>query len=93
MTDRKRTDFIAVHCSATRPSMDVGVKEIDQWHRARGFSGGVGYHYVIRRDGTLEHGRAEAAVGAHVEGYNHNSVGVCLGGGVIETAEPWSPRP
>lgn len=81
MASRKTTDWIAVHCSATRPSMDVGVKEIDKWHKARGWSG-VGYHYVVRRNGTVEAGRPEKAIGAHVEGYNHNSLGICWVGGV-----------
>lgn len=83
MPTRKATDFIAVHCSATRPSMDIGVKEITQWHKAKGWST-IGYHYVIRRNGTLETGRRENEIGAHVEGHNHNSIGVCLVGGVHE---------
>lgn len=83
MAARTSTDYIAVHCSATRPSMDVGVKEIRQWHKARGFAD-IGYHFVIRRSGKVEAGRAEDQVGAHVEGYNHNSLGVCLVGGVSE---------
>lgn len=83
MAKRKATDFIAVHCSATRPSMLIGVKDIDKWHKAKGWSG-VGYHYVIKRDGTLETGRREDQIGAHVEGFNANSLGVCLVGGVAE---------
>ena len=34
---RYDTKFIVVHCSATRPSQDIGAKEIDRWHRERGF--------------------------------------------------------
>ena len=44
---------IIVHCSATRPGLDIGVDEIDRWHRERGFHG-VGYHAVIRRNGVVE---------------------------------------
>jgi len=73
--------FIAIHCSASNPKMDIGVEEIDRWHRARGFVK-IGYHYVIRRDGTLEMGRPTTEIGAHVEGYNSSSIGVCLVGGV-----------
>ena len=80
---RKTTDYIVVHCAATKPSMDIGVKDIDRWHRARGFLC-VGYHKVIRRDGSIEDGRAITAAGAHVKGYNHCSVGICLAGGVKE---------
>ena len=80
---RKSTDFIAIHCSATRPSQDVDAREIGSWHRARGWLG-IGYHYVIKRDGTIEIGRPVDTVGAHVAGFNHNSVGICLAGGVTE---------
>lgn len=89
---RKNTDFIVVHCAATPPEVDIGATEIDQWHRERGWDG-CGYHYVIRRDGTLEDAlegpcRPEWAIGAHVGGHNHNTVGVCLVGGVAPSGEP-----
>ena len=44
---RYETNYIVIHCSATRPSQDIGVKEIDRWHRERGFIK-VGYGTVIR---------------------------------------------
>lgn len=71
---------VVVHCSATPPEMDIGVKEIRQWHLERGWKD-IGYHYVIRRDGTLEVGRPIELPGAHVRGHNKNSVGICLVGG------------
>lgn len=77
----RQIDYIFIHCAATTASMDIGRHEIDQWHRERGFSG-IGYHYVIRRNGQLEYGRSEAQVGAHVEGFNAKSIGVCMVGGV-----------
>ncbi|AXY81848.1 amidase [Dickeya phage Luksen] len=80
---RKETNFIVIHCAATRPSMDVGVREIRQWHKQRGFFD-IGYHYVIRRNGVIEEGRKQDQVGAHVAGYNSESVGICLVGGVPE---------
>lgn len=78
---RTRTDDIFVHCSATKPGMDIGLREIRQWHRERGFLD-VGYHFIIRRDGTVEEGRPVDVVGSHVQGHNHNSVGICLVGGI-----------
>ena len=69
-----------VHCSDTPATMDIGVKEIDQWHKERGWKG-IGYHYVIRRDGTIEFGRDLDQMGAHTKGHNSDSVGVCLVGG------------
>jgi len=79
--DRKSTDYIAIHCSATSEKLDIGAKEIDKWHRGKGWAC-IGYHYVIRRDGTLEEGRSESQIGAHVQGYNENSLGICMVGGV-----------
>ncbi|WGL32416.1 endolysin [Escherichia phage PGX1] len=78
---RESTDAIFVHCSATKPNMNWGVREIRQSHKERGFLD-VGYHYIIKRDGTVEEGRDEMAVGSHVKGHNHNSIGVCLVGGI-----------
>lgn len=60
--------------------MDIGVAEIRKWHVAKGWSD-VGYHYVIRRNGAIEMGRDEAVVGAHTEGYNAKSIGICVVGG------------
>lgn len=73
-------DYLVVHCSATPAHMDVTAKDIKRWHRKRGFLD-IGYHYVIRRDGTLEFGRDESEPGAHVRGFNHRSLGICMIGG------------
>lgn len=81
---RSQTSHVIIHCSATPPSMDIGVREIDRWHRARGWLK-VGYHYVIRRNGDIESGRAVDAHGAHAKGYNAKSVGICMIGGVSES--------
>jgi N-acetyl-anhydromuramyl-L-alanine amidase AmpD len=78
---RKDTKYIVIHCSATRPEMDIGVEEIRKWHMAKGWSD-VGYHFVIRRNGKVEKGRIINDIGAHVAGYNAVSVGVCLVGGL-----------
>ena len=77
---RKSTDYIIIHCADTYPDMDIGAAEIDRWHRARGWLK-IGYHYVIRRDGLVETGRAMNEAGAHAVGYNDRSIGVCLVGG------------
>jgi len=76
---------LVVHASATFPSMDIGFKEIDSWHRERGFNM-CGYHYIIRRDGTVEKGREDNVQGAHVGGFNRwkgkLTLGICLVGGL-----------
>lgn len=61
--------------------MDCGRDEIDVWHRQKGWDG-IGYHYVIRRNGSLEYGRAEDKAGAHCVGHNKDSIGICLIGGI-----------
>ena len=84
---RTKTDWIVIHCAATKPGMDIGVDEIREWHQARGFRD-VGYHFVIRRDGTLEKGRGLYEVGAHEPKVNRSSVAVCLVGGVDDNMQP-----
>lgn len=78
---RDRTTHLVVHSAATRADADIGRAEIEQWHRKRGFLT-VGYHFIIRRDGTVEEGRPVNAVGAHSRGSNQYSIGVCMAGGV-----------
>jgi len=73
--------YLVVHCSATPAKMDIGVKEIDLWHRARGFFS-IGYHVVIRRNGSVEFGRPLGQPGAHAADFNSVSRAVCLVGGV-----------
>lgn len=82
-TRRRATDYIVVHCAATRPSQDISARDIARWHRAKGWSG-IGYHFVIKRDGTLEHCRPVDVMGAHVQGHNAKSIGICLVGGLSE---------
>lgn len=72
---------IIVHSSATRAELDVGRDEIHEWHKARGFVA-IGYHFVIRRDGSIEKGRDIACVGAHAKGNNRDSIGICMVGGL-----------
>lgn len=71
-----RVNYLVVHHSE---SGDVSATTIDQWHKNKGWLG-IGYHYVIRKDGSLEQGRPEWAVGAHCLNHNHESLGVCLTG-------------
>lgn len=69
-----------IHCSDTPENMDIGVKEIREWHtKERGWSD-IGYHLVIRRDGAIELGRPINISGAHARGYNQISIGTCLVG-------------
>jgi N-acetylmuramoyl-L-alanine amidase len=80
MDKRTTTDTIVIHCTQTPPNMDVDVDKVTEWHKDRGFDT-IGYHYLIKRDGTLQVGRDEDAVGAHAVAVNGTSIGVALAGG------------
>ena len=83
--------FLIIHCSAVMPNQQSSALQIDLWHRQMGWSG-IGYHYVIRRDGTVEIGRSESQAGAHVKGYNQRSIGICYEGGLDEHGHPADTR-
>ena len=71
---------IIVHCSDTEEGKDFCAKDIDLWHKAQGWDR-IGYHYVVKLDGTVESGRPIEKVGAHCKGHNAYSIGVCYIGG------------
>jgi N-acetyl-anhydromuramyl-L-alanine amidase AmpD len=79
MKKERKIDSIIIHCSASPNKLDIGVKEITEWHKQRGFAT-IGYHYVIRRNGLIEAGRPITEAGAHCFGHNKNSVGICIVG-------------
>lgn len=74
--------MLIIHCSAVTPSQSSSARQIDEWHRARGYPYGIGYHYVIRRNGIIELGRPECVMGAHVKNHNRYSIGICYEGGL-----------
>ena len=77
-----RPSWIVVHTAADPReggSRDTTAAEIDLWHKARGWSG-IGYHYLVRRNGQIQNGRSENQIGAHAAGVNGVSLGVCLSG-------------
>ena len=85
MRDLKR---IILHCSATKEGQDFSVATIRDWHvKGRGWSD-IGYHWVIRLDGSVELGRPLERSGAHTKGHNKDSVGVCYIGGCDADGKP-----
>lgn len=79
--------YIVLHYSATYADQDLDVDDIRKMHLARGFND-VGYHYVIKRDGTVQKGRPDHVVGAHVAGHNTGSLGICCIGGLERATGP-----
>ena len=80
-------EWITVHCTATTANLDIGAREIRQWHLARHWRD-IGYHFVIRRNGEIETGRPIYEVGAHVKEHNKGNLGVCLVGGTDADKRP-----
>lgn len=68
---------LVVHCSDTPDEEPISARDIHAMHLGFGWHG-IGYHRVIHRDGTIEGGRPDYWVGAHVYGQNTRSLGVCL---------------
>ena len=72
---------IILHATATPEGREHDVKDITMWHKARGFST-IGYHYLVKLDGTVELGRDVQDMGAHVKGQNRRSIGIAYVGGM-----------
>jgi N-acetylmuramoyl-L-alanine amidase len=87
----RNINLIIIHCSATKEGQNFHLKDIDRWHREKGYKK-VGYHYVIDLDGTVEKGRDESEIGAHCQGKNKNSIGICYVGGLDINGKPKDTR-
>lgn len=73
---RRMTEAIVLHHSCSK---DQTVEQIHREHISRGWNG-IGYHYYIRRDGSIYSGRPQFAVGSHCQGYNKDTIGICFEG-------------
>lgn len=82
---------IIIHCADTPEGRDDRAEDIRRWHKAQGWSD-IGYHYVIDLDGTIEAGRDIETAGAHAQGHNANSIGICYIGGADEQMKPKDTR-
>ena len=87
----RRIDEIIIHCSATVEGKDFKAKDIDKWHKQKGWNG-IGYHYVIDLDGTIERGRDENVSGAHTVGHNAHSIGIVYIGGLDKNGKAKDTR-
>ena len=77
----RKINKIILHCAATREGQNFTVADIERWHKQRGFAK-IGYHFVIYLDGSVHKGRDISEIGAHVQGQNSNSIGICYIGGL-----------
>ena len=83
--------FLVLHCSASRCNQDYSVEQLRRDHKARGFYD-IGYHFYIRKDGTMTQHRKLLEVGAHARPYNRCSIGICYEGGLDENGVPADTR-
>lgn len=83
--------IIMLHCSATKETVDTTYETIEAGHKVRGFRE-IGYHYYIRKDGSVQQGREEHETGAHCVGYNSTAIGICYEGGLDENGKTKDTR-
>ena len=76
MDTRKSTQRIILHHAAAKT---CSAEDIHRWHLNNGWSG-CGYHFLVRKDGSIYRGRPENKLGAHTQNYNTGSIGICFEG-------------
>ena len=84
---RPKTEIIVIHHTEKLDTLtnkpvdgDSTAERVHKWHIEHNGWAGIGYHYLIRKDGMIEQGRLPEMIGAHVYGHNDNSIGICLAG-------------
>lgn len=90
-TEARPIDLIVLHCSATRSQHEYTPAQMLQDHLTQGFDG-IGYHFYIRRNGSLYATRPLDLPGAHARGYNYISIGICYEGGLDSKGQPCDTR-
>ena len=83
LSARQTTNLIILHHAAAK---SCTADDVHRWHLSNGWAG-IGYHYFVRKDGTIYRGRPEDTVGAHAYGANSHSIGVCFEGNYQVEAE------
>ncbi len=84
LSRRGSTNRIIAHHAEARSCTP---QQIHSWHLGNGWSG-AGYHFEVRKDGTVHSLRPEWAVGAHASGANSDSIGVCFEGDYMTEEMP-----
>lgn len=84
LSKRPRTDYIVLHHAE---ASKCTVEQVDSWHKQNGWAG-IGYHFFVRKDGTIYRGRPLDTMGAHVSGMNSRSIGICAEGSYMTETMP-----
>lgn len=85
----RKIKYIIIHCSATPVNRDYTEKDLERDHLNRGIRAPGGYHFYIRKDGTVVKLRELEEVGAHARPYNSHSIGICYEGGIKAGGRDW----
>lgn len=84
LSTRKSTKrAILHHAEASKCTAE----DIHRWHLQNGWSG-AGYHFLVRKDGSIYRLRPENAVGSHAKGSNSDSIGICFEGSYMTETMP-----
>ena len=86
LDNRPKTDKIVIHHTGNPTDDNLSAIAIHSSHQAQGWSG-IGYHYVVRKDGTVEEGRPHWTIGAHAYGDNSHTIGIHVCGN-FEIGQP-----
>jgi N-acetylmuramoyl-L-alanine amidase len=84
LTKRNKTEYIVLHHIDAN---NVNAFDIHRWHLNKGWSG-IGYHFLVKKDGTIQEGRPIDTVGSHTLRYNAISVGVAFEGRYMNDTMP-----
>lgn len=76
LSKRNKTTKIVVHHAAAK---SCTCHDIHSWHQKKNWAG-IGYHFFVRKDGSVYTGRPENTIGAHAYGANSISLGICFEG-------------
>ncbi len=88
----RKISLIIIHCSATKCNRPYSFESCKLDHIKNRHFRDIGYHYYIERDGSVHQGRALEQIGAHCNGHNRHSVGICYEGGLDERGRPSDTR-
>lgn len=79
LSNRPATEYIVIHHTGNPKDDNISAESLHESHLNKGWAG-IGYHFVIRKDGTIELGRPMETIGSHAYGYNSESISIHLCG-------------
>ncbi len=88
----RKIDSIVVHCAATCTTSPVTTEDIARCHIQERHFRDIGYHYIVDQKGIIHQGRPLNEMGAHAQGHNAHSIGICYIGGLDSHGNPADTR-